>query len=60
MCKKCVSEKMRTKIELVQTVAGDWNDGAFLAFCEEQGVDATDLEAYYDEHKPGGKNEKKE
>jgi hypothetical protein len=32
-------------------IAGDWPDGAWWAFCEENGVDVDDLMAYEDERK---------
>ena len=51
MCKKCVSADMRAKIELVDDVAGDFPDGAYLAYCEEKGVGVEDLEVYSREHK---------
>ena len=35
MCEKCVKPKMRAKIELVYDVAGDFSDGAFFGYCEE-------------------------
>ncbi len=57
MCEKCVSPKMAAKIELVQDVAGDFSDGAYFAFCEEQGVGVEDLEAYFEEHKKGGEKD---
>ena len=51
MCKKCVTDETAAKIEWVYRVANEWSDGAFLAFCEERGVDATDIEAYFKKHK---------
>lgn len=54
MCRKCVTEEMASKIELVQDIGSDFPDGAFLALCEENEVDVTDLAEYYEEHKQGG------
>lgn len=51
MCRKCVTEEMASKIELVQDISSDFPDGAFLALCEENEVDVTDLAEYYKEHK---------
>ena len=49
-----LSPKKVAAIELCYDVAGDWSDGAFWAFCEENGVDAYDLEAYEQEKKLKG------
>lgn len=51
MCQKCVTEKTAAKIELVESITADWSGGAWWAFVEEQGLDADDLAAYWDEHK---------
>ncbi len=51
MCKKCVSEDMQAKIDLCYDIAKDFSDGAWWAFCEEQGVTPEDLVAYWEEHK---------
>ena len=58
MCRKCVSEEMANKIELVDTLASDESDGVFWGICSEHGVEAEDLEAYHREHKEK-KNAKK-
>jgi len=50
MCRKCVPPKMRNKIELVDDIGSEFSDGAFLALCEEHGVDVTDLELYNSKH----------
>ena len=50
MCQKCVTPEMASKIEVVQSVAGDFSDGAYFAFCAEQGVGMEDLEAYFETH----------
>ena len=50
MCVKCVSEKMARKIEQIQDQYDDLPDGAYLAVCDENGVQPEDLMAYFDEH----------
>lgn len=50
MCAGCVSFEVKTEIEYVESVAGDFPDGAYLAFCEERGVDVADVAAYFDQH----------
>ncbi len=59
MCKECVTEEMRSKIELCYDVAGGFSDGAWWAFCAERGVEPEDLVAYWNKHDEKGeeKNE---
>lgn len=50
MCQKCVSPKKRAAIDLVESLGGDFADGAFLALCEERDVTPEDLEAFHRDH----------
>lgn len=58
MCRKCVTEEMAAEIDLVECIAADLPDGAFWAVMEEHGLDAADLEAYYEEHKKEARHER--
>lgn len=48
---------MQAKIDLVYNIGSEFSDGAFFALCEENGVDATDLEAYFENHEEKKKPE---
>lgn len=54
-CPECVTPEMAIRIETVNAF-GDVSDGVFWGLCEENGVGAEDLEAYYEEHKKAVKS----
>lgn len=47
---RCLKPKRRGFIQAAMDFASDFNDGAFMAYMEEQGIDVSELEPFSLEH----------
>jgi hypothetical protein len=46
----CLAAERREYIKDAMLIAHDFNDGAFMAYMEERGIDVSELEAFSKEH----------